>query len=264
MPPGCYTDRKKSIILFLGRYGKFSLLKNLKYSSPLYVEIADLLRQRIARRSWKASAKIPSIEELMIEFGVARVTVRQAMNILASEGLIERHRGRGTFVVEAPTEKQLLRVGTTLEALSSTIEGTQPKLLKIADTIAVPPLRPDDGTAAQRYRYMKRLHSRDDVPYALIGIYIASDIFRRAAARFRRETVIPLLRRLPGVTIACAWQTLTIGSADMETAELLLVPVNSPIAEVRRVFRDADERVIYFAEVTYRGDFIHMEIDLLS
>ncbi len=240
------------------------MLKNLKYSSPLYVEIADLLRQRIARRSWKASAKIPSIEELMVEFGVARVTVRQAMGILESEGLIERHRGRGTFVVEAPTETRLLRVGTTLEALSSTIEGTQPKLLRIADTNAAPPLRPDDGSAAHGYRYMKRLHSQDDVPYAIIGIYIASDIFRQAPARFRKETVIPLLRKLPGVTIARAWQTLTIGSADMETAKLLCVPVNSPIAEVRRVFRDASGRVIYLAEVKYRGDFIHMEIDLLS
>jgi GntR family transcriptional regulator len=240
------------------------LLKNLKYSSPLYVEIADLLRQRIARGLWSRDQKTPTIEELMAEFGVARVTVRQAMDILESEELIERHRGRGTFVVGAPRNTHLFRLESTLEGLSTTIEGTEPKLLTISDTICPAPLRASDGTPARGYRYMKRLHSHGDVPYAVIGIYVASDVFRRAPRRFRSETVIPLLRSLPEVTIARAWQTLTIGSADMETAELLRIAVNSPIAEVRRVFCDENQRVIYLGEVTYRGDFIHMKIDLLS
>ena len=55
---------------------------------------------------------------------------------------------------------------------------------------------------------------------------------------------------------------LTIGTADLEVAQLLGVPVNAPVAEVRRVFTDADNRVIYLGEVTYRGDFIHLEMDL--
>jgi GntR family transcriptional regulator len=40
------------------------------------------------------------------------------------------------------------------------------------------------------------------------------------------------------------------------------VPVNAPVAEVRRVFTDKKRRVIYLGEVTYRGDFIHVEMDL--
>ncbi len=240
------------------------MLKNLKRSSPLYIEIADLLRQRIARRLWQPAERVPTIDELMAEFGVARVTVRQAMNILQSEGLIDRHRGKGTFVVGTPSDTRLLRLGMTLDALSTTLEGTQPKLLTILDTVAAPPLQPSDGIPARGYRYMKRLHSHSDVPYAVIGIYIAADIFRRAPRRFRNETVVPILHSLPDVTIARAWQTLKIGTADMDTAELLRVPVNSPIAEVRRVFCDEGGRVIYFGDVTYRGDYIHMEIDLLS
>ena len=41
-------------------------------------------------------------------------------------------------------------------------------------------------------------------------------------------------------------------------------PVNAPVAEVRRVFTGPKRRVIYLGEVTYRGDFVHMEIDLKS
>jgi GntR family transcriptional regulator len=62
--------------------------------------------------------------------------------------------------------------------------------------------------------------------------------------------------------IVRAHQTLTIGSADVEVARLLKVPLNAPIAEVRRVFNSADGRVIYLGEVTYRGDFVRIEMDL--
>lgn len=198
----------------------------------------------------------------MTEFGVARVTVRQAMSILAAEGLVARHRGRGTFVCGMPEDTRWLRLGTTMEALSTMFAGTKPRLLMITDTVAAPILTANDGFPAQRYRYMKRVHSQGDVPYAVIGIYLAADLFARAPKRFRNETVIPLLRSLGGVNIARGRQNLTIGTADMETAELLRVPVNSPIAEVRRVFCDETGRVIYLGEVRYRGDFIHLEIDL--
>jgi GntR family transcriptional regulator len=62
--------------------------------------------------------------------------------------------------------------------------------------------------------------------------------------------------------VARARQVLTIGTADMEVAGQLHIPVNAPVALVRRVFTDAAGRVIYLGEVTYRGDFIHLEMDL--
>ena len=49
---------------------------------------------------------------------------------------------------------------------------------------------------------------------------------------------------------------------DLEAARLLQVPLNSPVAEVRRVFTTADRTVIYLGEVTYRGDFIRIDMDL--
>jgi GntR family transcriptional regulator len=55
---------------------------------------------------------------------------------------------------------------------------------------------------------------------------------------------------------------LTIATADMEVARRLQVPVNAPVAEVRRVFTDAAGRVIYLGEVTYRGDFIQLQMTL--
>jgi GntR family transcriptional regulator len=239
-------------------------LHHLKRAAiPLYVQIADLIRQRIARGQWPAGTRLPTLEALVKELGVARVTVRQAMDIVSAEGLVTRRQGRGTFVAAPPQQRSWLRVETSLDALATMYAGTKPRLLNITETIASAPLTPEDGTPAPRYRFMRRVHSKnDDVPYALISIWLDARIFQRAPKRFRNETVIPLLESMPGVDIAKARQTLTISSADVETAELLRVPLNAPIAEVRRVFNAPDGTVIYLAEVSYRGDFVRLEMDL--
>ncbi|HSM41582.1 MAG TPA: GntR family transcriptional regulator, partial [Afifellaceae bacterium] len=63
---------------------------------PRYVQLADVMRHRIKRGVWPRGQVLPSIEKLMEEFGVSRVTVRQATQLLAGEGLLSPERGRGT------------------------------------------------------------------------------------------------------------------------------------------------------------------------
>src|SRR4051794_785037 len=77
---------------------------------PRYVQIADLFRQRIARGGWCAGTRVPSNEELMREFDVSRITIRQAVDVLARDGLLEARQGSGTFV--------LAKSGTTVGCAS--------------------------------------------------------------------------------------------------------------------------------------------------
>ena len=228
---------------------------------PRYAQLSALLRRRIERGQWARGGQIPTLQALIAEFGVARVTVRQAINLLAREGLVSPQRGRGTFVTGQPPARGGLRLATSLAALADMYRNDEPKLTLLEETSATPHLSADDGKPAARYRFMRRVHSRKGESYCVISIYLDERIFRRAPARFRRHTVIPLLVDLR-VKIAQAWQTLAIGSADVEVARLIGMPVNAPIAEVRRVCRDASGTVIYLAEVTYRGDYIHLQMDL--
>jgi len=64
------------------------------------------------------------------------------------------------------------------------------------------------------------------------------------------------------VKIVAARQVLTISTADLEVAHHLEINVNAPVAEVRRVFTGPRRRVIYVADITYRGDYVHVEFDL--
>jgi GntR family transcriptional regulator len=229
---------------------------------PKYAQIADIFRQRIARGIWAQGLRLPANELLAAEFGVSRVTIRQAVDLLTRDGIIEAQQGRGTFITGAVTQDRWLKVETTLSDLAEVYRDTSPEILNISESRTDAPLLPEDGKPAEHYIFMRRVHSRDKRPYCVISIYLDEKIFRKSPKRFRKETVIPILKDLRDPAIGSARQRLTIGTADLEVAKLLQIPLNSPVAEVRRVFTTADRTVIYLGEVTYRGDFIRIDMDL--
>lgn len=64
---------------------------------PVYVQLADILREQIKTGKIKPGDKLMSESEMIKEYGVARLTVRESLNILVNEGLIEKKHGKGTF-----------------------------------------------------------------------------------------------------------------------------------------------------------------------
>lgn len=229
---------------------------------PKYAQIADIFRLRIARGVWAKGLRLPANEELAAEFGVSRVTIRQAVDLLTRDGVIEAQQGRGTFVTGTLKQDRWLKVETTLADLAEVYRDTSPEIINISESRSDAPLFAEDGKPAPKYVFMRRVHSRNKQPYCVISIYLDERVFRKSPRRFRNETVIPILRDLRDPTIKTARQTLTIGTADLEVAKFLAVPLNSPVAEVRRVFNIADGTVIYLGEVTYRGDFVRIDMDL--
>ncbi len=229
---------------------------------PRYLQLADIFRQRIVRGVWEQGSMLPSIERLMEEFTVARITVRQAIRLLSDEGLVSPQRGKGTIVNEVTGPQRLLRVDTTLGGLVDMYRGDKPVLTNLEESDASPDLEDIDGTAAPSYFHMRRVHARDDVKYCVISIYIADSIFRQAKSDFRNKAVLPVLFSLPGLDIGNARQTMHISKADVEVANLLEIPVGEPMAEVRRFICAPDGTVIYLADVSYRGDYIHLDMDL--
>ncbi len=235
---------------------------NAESHVPKYAQIADIFRQRIARGVWRNGLRLPANEVLAAEFGVSRVTIRQAVNLLSRDGVIEAQQGRGTFVTGAVKQDRWLKVETTLSDLAEMYRDTSPEIINVSESRTDAPLFPEDGKPAAKYVFMRRLHSRNKQPYCVISIYLDEKVFRKHPKRFRSETVIPILSDLRDPAIASARQTLTIGTADLEAARLLQIPLNSPVAEVRRVFTSEDGSVIYLGEVTYRGDFVRIDMDL--
>lgn len=68
--------------------------------TPLYLQIAAILRDEIARGVYAPGRPVPSETQLMGRYEVARLTARKAVRVLADEGLVEIVQGRGSYVTE--------------------------------------------------------------------------------------------------------------------------------------------------------------------
>src|SRR5438034_11640210 len=69
---------------------------------PRYYQVYTVLQQRIREGEWPADAPMPTEQEFAASFGVSRVTIRKALNMLQEEKLVDRQQGRGTFALPPP------------------------------------------------------------------------------------------------------------------------------------------------------------------
>ncbi|HSW15834.1 MAG TPA: GntR family transcriptional regulator [Ramlibacter sp.] len=230
---------------------------------PAYIQVAAALRRRVENGGWKPSEQISTLEELEEEFQVARVTVRQAVDLLEREGLVKRQQGRGTFVTDFINDKRWLKLETSWDSVVASIKESVPHFIKVANPPILPRLHAGDGTPADKYVFLRSVQLKDDIPYAVASVHIAKAVFDRRREKFLKHTALPILASM-NLKIQHAHQTLVIGTADPEIAELLQVSLSAPTAEVRWVVRDEADTAIYVADITYRADCIKMSIDFFE
>lgn len=230
---------------------------------PRYLQVASALRRRIREGRWAVGERIATIAALQREFRVARVTVRQAIELLAREGLLRARQGKGTFVTREVANDRWLRLATDWESLIAPIRDNVPHLLRTPHP-PPPRLGPDDGAPAPAYAYLRSLQTRGKEPYALASVHVAQSLYRKAPKRFASHPALAVLARMNGRTIARAHQTLSVGAADVETARHLRLPLNAPTVEAHCVVTDRAGVAIYVGEIVYRGDVVHLDIELIG
>jgi GntR family transcriptional regulator len=89
-----------------------------------YHDIASELRERVSAGQFTAGRLLPSESDLSREFGVSRVTVRRALEVLRDEGLVSARQGFGWFVSSDPVSQTLGRLGTIEEQMQAS--GLEP------------------------------------------------------------------------------------------------------------------------------------------
>ena len=146
----------------------------------------------------------------------------------------------------------LMQEGVTIEVLSMDRKGTPAPSIPIAI-----------GEAAPLYGHWRRRHWRDGSPFHLGDVYMDQSICKRIpAASLKTKNSMRILKEIPGLKIASTRQVLTIGSADIETADLLKIPLNAPVAHICRTAVDAKGCLVFIGLGIYRGDVVRMEIDI--
>lgn len=230
---------------------------------PLYLQIAEIFRRRIADGEWRVKEQIPPLEKLMEEFKVARVTIRQALDILEHEGLVVRYRARGSFVLKRPSSEHWLSLRTDLPSLEGVMRNADTRFLETRPVERAPYIEESEGAEADAYQYVRREISRDGVIYAIVDIHLDRALYERYDEKdLEQKSITGMIFADKNVGPFEGLQTLTVSTADGQTAKLLEMPINAPIARVRRILRDSEGRVIYLASVVYRGEFVKLDIKL--
>ena len=232
-----------------------NLTQMKRMSVPLHVEVAELLRRQILSGTIKAGDKLPALNELAEKFGVARMTIRQAMDALEDEGLIERYAGKGTFAkdIELPA-RQKLNMKAELSQLQAMVAQLEVMVVGDDDT---PHIVDVEGRA---FRQMRRIHAQSGEPFCHVDIKLENQLYLKASKRFETEIVVTVLKDL-GVAVETARQNVTIAYADVEMAEILKMSVNAPVFRVLREFFSDNGQLIYSATLIYPGDKLELEVE---
>lgn len=228
-----------------------------------YIQLATLFRRRIDAGHWPLGSQIPTVDELAAEFGVARATIRQALDVLEKDRLIERFRAKGTFVRRRPQEELWCAVGTNWAGLLRPNHDARIEILSEEPNIKLERIAYQIGTLAPLYRHLHRRHWRNEKPFLLTALYVAESVMDRISKKdIRTKTALRLIHDVRGLEISDAQQTMTIGTADLETAEALTMPLNAPVAFVHRRVVDKAGIAVLIAEGIYRGDVVRFDVKL--
>jgi GntR family transcriptional regulator len=150
-------------------------MAELEFSPPKYAQIVSAVQRRIQDGTYPLGAMIPSETELIREFSVSRPTVVRALQVLQSQGWIDREHGRGSFVRNRTVVADQPRPGRAF--LDETEAGARNSLLHVGREPAPPPIamlmRTPGGTPALLRR---RLVERDGQPSELVSSWFPLDV----------------------------------------------------------------------------------------
>ncbi|WP_435970910.1 GntR family transcriptional regulator [Streptomyces sp. Qhu_M48] len=231
-----------------------SLVLNRKL--PLWYQVSQSLRASILGRAPDASLRLPTEEQLAAHYGVSVLTMRQALKELEEEGLISRHRRRGTFIEPGARRSTPRRLLGSIDAIVAQQSGERTTVLGHA-TEPVPGELTEyfpGVTEIAAYRRLRRDGESDEPTNWAENAVLPEFAAAIDPADLERWPMTKVLRDVVGVRISRITDTVEARLADPETAGLLQVPLLSPILHYTGVTYDEDGRVVDVARIRYRGD----------
>jgi len=204
---------------------------NLASPIPLYQQLAELLRRAMDAGQYPAKQKIPSEPELAQTYGIGRPTVRQATDMLVREGLLERRRGSGTYVLPKTKHIDLFSLSGTGLALEASDVAAQVKWLELPELVAG---EHSLGGFDSAYR-LQRMTRVDDEPVLLETFYLDAQVFADFAARFNAgQSLSQQVKHQYHQTVSSAEQNFRIMFPSRKLADLMQVNNKLPLLHVAR------------------------------
>lgn len=223
------------------------------------------LRDQIADGRLGVGENLPGEQRLAESFGVSRVTVRRALDVLADTGLIVRRAGSGSTVSKADAhEKPVAMDFTTLmPQLAEMGQSTTARLLSFsygpAPEIVAKAM---DIGRSDKVQIATRIRIADDIPFSHLTTYVPASIAQNYSEDDLATTPLFKLLERSGVQIKDAQQSVSATLAGPDVAEALGVAVGSALLSLKRVVRDVDGNGVEYLSALYRPDMFRLDMSL--
>lgn len=228
----------------------------MRRTVPRYHQIAEALRARISAGGLTAGQRLDNQRQLAQSFGVTLMTLRQALDVLARDGLITRRHGLGTFVAPPPVDYDILQFRTLAGDLSAVGEDVATRFLRSRFGRADRRVAQELGLAeGARMFVLERLRLVDGQPLSFQVSHLPAAIGEEAAKA--DLTVTPLRHVLSfklGIEITAARETVSAETLPARAARELGCAAGAPCFRSDRVSTDAERRPIVYDRVFIPGD----------
>jgi len=233
--------------------------------SPLYQQIKGLLVRSLETGEWKPGDAIPSEMELAARFKVSQGTVRKAIDELATENLLIRRQGKGTFVATHAEERVQYRF-LRLRPDDGGPGGMQRRLLDCRRMR--PPLdvaRSLELKSGETAVQLRRLLLAEGRPVVLDDIWLPGTPFKGLSIERLQGWRGPMYRLFEtefGVRMIRAEEKIRAVGAAQEEAEALAVPLGAPLLSVERLSFTYGDRPVELRRGLYNTSSHHYRNEL--
>ncbi len=225
-------------------------------ATPAYAQIADGLRSMIENASLPEGATLPSERELCQQFGVSRMTLRQALDVLEQSELIRSERGRGTFVLARRIEKSQQEFRSFSEDVASRGGVVSSRLIDWRVCPPEPKAQEFFGVSRAESVYrIERVRLEDGIPMVLETVQI---LVTRCPdlARFdlEKDSLYRILEQEYGIHLVRSIEEIGAIPAPAKVRSLLGLSRSTPLLEVCRRTYAAGDQPVEYACSRIRGD----------
>jgi len=234
-------------------------------STPLYIQLKELLQAAITDGRFAPGSRLPSERELAQRYGVSRMTARQALQLLAQEGMTYSRVGKGTYAREPKIPQELQALTSFTEEMSRLGMRASSKVLRAELQHAPVEIAARLGLrAGAEIVLLARIRCANDEPMAIEYTHLdhatCPGILDRSD--FHNTSLYEILRQAYGLSVISADQLIDTRMPDSREIELLRIDAHTPVLNIERATFDAEGRPVEFVQSVYRGDKYRFHVRL--
>jgi GntR family transcriptional regulator len=235
---------------------------------PLYSRVSSIIQNKILSGQYEPNDKLPTEDELVVYFGVSKITVRNALALLESDGLIFRTRGKGTFVAPLiPETKQYIH--TSLNKMSLALERGENKPLeirkiKVGDTRIPKDIRSFFGISNnEEIGRIRRMSNLKGVLYFFEN-FMMVDVVHLISKRelYKAKSILKLLKEKIGLKITKGEMFLQAVPAEPDVSETLQCQSFEPLIHIQTYFWSEPGLPLGIAYTYFRSCYFKYKVNV--